>query len=295
MSETIPASCLCGAVGWEIDGPLPPSVPGPGGLLAMSHCHCSRCRKAHGAPYATYLTVKASRFRITRGRGETVSYGSSPGMSRSFCRRCGSVVPDGAEWHGFVGVPAGNFDGDVGARPASHIFVASKASWVDIQDELPRFDAYPPGFDAPSVPERPLADPPGAPRGSCLCGQVAYRVEGPPLRSRTCHCSRCRKAGSAAHVSYLVTGFEGVRWLRGASQLVSFRPPDARYFRHQFCGVCGSSLPRSDQERGIDIIPMGTLDDAPPMRPASHIFVASKAFWDLILDDLPQHDEAPPA
>jgi hypothetical protein len=50
-------------------------------------------------------------------------------------------------------------------------------------------------------------------------------------------------------------------------------------------------MPRVHDERGIDILPMGTLDDDPGVRPASHIFTASKAPWETIRDGLPQFAE----
>jgi hypothetical protein len=113
--------------------------------------------------------------------------------------------------------------------------------------------------------------------------------------TRTCHCSRCRKAGSAANVSYLATAFGGVCFTRGEDELVTYEVPGARWFAHRFCRTCGSSMPRKDAERGIDIVPMGSLDDDPGIRPQAHIFVGSMAAWDVIADDLPRHQEAPPA
>jgi hypothetical protein len=280
------ASCLCGAVRWEAEGPFE----------LMSHCHCSRCRKAHGAPYATYLMVKEERFRIIEGREKIARWQAGPDrLGYPFCSVCGSVVPDGEVSKRRVGMPAGNFDGDPEATPLAHIFVASKAPWVSIHDELPRYDAYPPEYGIGSHPDRAPLDPEGlGTRGSCLCGAVSFVVTGEPLRSRTCHCSRCRKAGSAAHVSYLVVAHDGVRFTRGEDHVEVFKLPDARFFKHAFCRTCGSSMPRRDAERGIAIVPMGSLDDDPAFRPQSHIFVASKAAWDVIADALPCWEEAPP-
>ncbi len=317
MSDAkISAGCLCGEVRWELDLPLrPPGEASAGGLeslLLMSHCHCSRCRKAHGSPFATFVTSRAERFRLLQGRESMASHESSPGTFRSFCGRCGSVVPDGAAWQGWVGLPAGPFDGDLGVRPACHLFAASRAPWDEIHDDLPRFDAYPPGFPGTALADRPFPEtarskPPGdeaeggdgtrtqeGPRGSCLCGQVTYRIPGPVIRSRTCHCSRCRKACSAAHVSYLVTGLDGVEYLSGEPLLVRYKVPEARYFQQVFCRACGSSLPRKDMDRQITVVPMGTLDDDPGVRPGSRIFVGSRAPWDIITDALPRFDEAPP-
>jgi hypothetical protein len=40
-------------------------------------------------------------------------------------------------------------------------------------------------------------------------------------------------------------------------------------------------------------VPYGSLIDEPTLKPTAHMFVASKAPWHEILDDLPQHDEYP--
>ena len=277
------ARCLCEAVTWELDGPFE----------WMSHCHCSRCRKAHGAAFATYVAGPAAGFRL-HGAEHVVRWESAPGFVRCFCGRCGSVVPgDAVEGRAFV--PAGNFDADPGVRPLAHIFVASKAPWFEISDDLPRFDAYPAGVDAPVLPDRPPLDPPGKPRGSCLCGGVTYVIEGAPIRCWSCHCSRCRRARSAAHASNLISTADGLRFTRGEELLRSYKVPDAQHFTHMFCRTCGSSMPRIDRTRGLAIVPMGSLDDDPGMHPQAHIFVASKAPWYTIADALPQYAEYPPS
>ncbi|APR86188.1 Gfa-like protein [Minicystis rosea] len=298
-SLTFHASCLCGQVRWEVDGPLrqPDPADSPLAVLAMSHCHCGRCRKAHGAPYATYLAVSARRFRITHGHDHIARFASSPAMARAFCDVCGSVVPDGSvSAEGFAAMPAGPFDEDPGLTPMCHIFVASKAPWVTLpEDGLPRFATYPEALGVTPMETRAPVDPEGSgARASCLCGAVAFVVTGTPIRCRTCHCSRCRKAGSAAHVSYLVTAFDGMHFTRGEALVSTYKVPEARYFKHAFCRECGSTVLRKDAERGIAIAAMGALDDDPGVRPASHIYVGSGVPWDVITDGLPQFEEAPP-
>ncbi len=277
------AGCLCGRVSWLIDAPLE----------LMSHCHCSRCRKSHGTPFATYVAGPADRFRLS-GAEHVVRWPSSGGFSRSFCAQCGSVVPSEAAFEGRVFTPAGNLAADPGVRPIAHIFVASKAPWHEIRDDLAQFDAFPAGFEAPVVPDRPPLDPPGAVRGSCLCGAVTFVLEGEPLRAVNCHCGRCRRARSAAHAANLFTAADGVRFTRGESNRGSYKVPEARFFTQVFCRTCGSAMPRIDRERGIAVVPMGSLDDDPGIRPQFHIFVASKAPWHEIVDALPQHAEAAP-
>jgi hypothetical protein len=278
------ASCLCGAVTWEFEGPL----------QFMSHCHCSRCRKTHGAAFATYVAGPEDGCRVHGGE-HVVRWQSSPGFFRCFCGRCGSVVP-GAAADRLMFLPAGNFADDPGVRPMAHIFVAAKAPWYEIRDALSQFEAYPPGVHAPVIADRAPVDSPGAARrGSCLCGEVAFVVTGEPLRCYHCHCSRCRRARSAAHASNLFTTADGVRFTRGEDRLVAYKLPEAERFTQVFCRTCGSLLPRRARDRNIAVIPMGALDDDPGMRPQSHIFVASKAPWFDIADELPQYAEYPPS
>jgi len=277
----VQGSCLCGAVRWRAEGPFE----------LMSHCHCSRCRKVHGTAYGTYVEAPAAGFAFEGGEAAIVRFASSPGFARPFCGRCGSVVPDGVATKGRVPLPAGGFDGDPGTRPLAHIFVASRAPWFEIHDALPRFDAYPEGFGAPTVADRAPTDPPGATRGSCLCNGVGFVLEGKPRLARFCHCSRCRKARSAAFASNLLLGDDGLRFTRGSELLVSYKIPEALRFTQCFCLRCGGKLPRVDPERKLAVVPLGALDDDPGIRPSGHIFVAAKAAWDEIHDALPQYAE----
>jgi len=272
--------CLCGAVRWESAGPFE----------RTAHCHCSRCRKSHGTAYATLAAVPDRGFST---QGASARFESSPGFFRCFCARCGSVTPgdaaDGVRW-----VPLGGCDGEPAARPGAHLFAASRAPWFEIRDALPRFDAVPPGYGA-----RPLADPapldaPGSIRGSCLCGGVGFTIAEPPPLARFCHCSRCRKARAAAFASNAFAPEAALRFTRGAELLASYKIPEALRFTQTFCRRCGSKLPRVDPERRLAVVPLGALDDDPGVRPREHIFVASKAAWDEIHDDLPRHEDLPP-
>ena len=102
----ITGSCLCGTVRWQVDGDLG----------TMSHCHCSMCRKAHGAPFATYVSTASGNFRWLDGEETITTFESSPGFLRAFCSTCGSVVPDPADEEGHVFIPAGCLDGEPGVR-----------------------------------------------------------------------------------------------------------------------------------------------------------------------------------
>lgn len=125
-------SCLCGEVVWQLDG----------AISLINYCHCSMCRKVHGAPFGAFAHGSASAFAWVHGAGSVSRYESSPNVFRCFCRICGSsvsVVEDDD-----VCIPVGSIDGDPGVRPSVHIFVGSKAPWYDITDGLPRFVRFPP-------------------------------------------------------------------------------------------------------------------------------------------------------
>ena len=127
-------SCLCGGVCYEIEG----------NLKGALNCHCTMCRKAHGAAFRSRARVRTRDFRWVKGEQLVTWYESSPGTHRGFCRVCGSKLlsrfdGDAASY----GLPLGALDGDPGVRPALHVFVAHKASWYEITDSLPQFGEVP--------------------------------------------------------------------------------------------------------------------------------------------------------
>lgn len=275
--------CLCGSATWEING-KPEST---------HHCHCSMCRKAHGAAFGTYHNVSAQDFKWTSNLDTVVNHKSSPGQPRAFCGNCGSVVPNLDTEGKYVYVPAGCHD--EGANADCHIFVGSKASWYDITDDLPQHDVLPPGEDYPVYEGKiPAEAPNGVVRGSCLCGAIEFHVTEPFKVVHNCHCSRCRRARAAPHTTNGFTSMDGVKFVKGEEHVKTYKLPDAQFFTHVFCDTCGSGIPRIDPTRKIAVIPLGALDDDPGSKPVDHIFVASKAGWYEITGDLPAYDEGPP-
>lgn len=127
-------SCLCGRIRYEIRGPLG----------RASHCHCSMCRKAHGAAFGTYARVSRSEFAWLAGEAVVQAYRSSPKVSRTFCGTCGSTLQfihdDRPETFALA---LGTLDDDPGIRPTHHIFVSGKAPWFEITDNLPQHEQYP--------------------------------------------------------------------------------------------------------------------------------------------------------
>lgn len=131
MNGPFSGQCLCGEIRYEVDVIEP----------RMGHCHCSMCRKFHGAAFATLGEARAEHFRWTQGESLLSGYQAPNGTVRQFCRICGSSLTfapsnDTGE---LVEFALGTLDSDIDRRPDAHIFVASKANWVEIEDELPCF------------------------------------------------------------------------------------------------------------------------------------------------------------
>ncbi|HEX6997275.1 MAG TPA: GFA family protein [Gammaproteobacteria bacterium] len=288
QGDTQRGGCLCGAVRYEVRGPY----------RWMAHCHCSLCRRHHGALFSTSLGVDARRFRWLAGEADIVHYRASPAFARPFCRVCGAKVPTASQLSAVVNVPAGTLDGDVAMRPRTHIFAASKSPATVIADGLRRFDAYPPATGWAPPPTPPRADPPaGVISASCLCGAVAYRLDGALGATFHCHCAACRRSTGAAHATWSAAAPADLRWMRGADLVASHRPSGTHLLEVRFCGACGSLLPASGRAHGRVLLPVGALDGLDGTRGGAaggHAHAASKAPWHEIADDLPRYEAAPP-
>jgi hypothetical protein len=273
-------TCLCGEVRYEIDAPRG----------ALTHCHCSSCRKHHGAPFASFLEVSAHAFRWLQGERRVAKFSSSPARPRCFCEACGAVAPI------FVGdrylVPAGNLSGELNVAAGRHAFVNSKPAWHTIADALPQYLGAAPGWsseaDRTSAPPVQAAVP-----GSCLCGDVTFTVTGEPARWLQCHCSRCRRARSAAHGSNTFYPLPQFSWLTGRENLRSYSPPDAKRFATSFCKRCGGGAPVERDNVPFVLVPAALFDSDPGARPQAHIHMASKSSWYSVADGLPQFAELP--
>jgi len=127
-------------------------------------------------------------------------------------------------------------------------------------------------------------------RGSCLCGGVTYEISGEVSPIGQCHCSLCRKTSGSAAGSTLYAKSDGFRFLSGESLIASYSRPSG--YTSTFCSRCGSPLPAAAKSGGFHYVPAGTLDDDPGHgRVAVHIYVGSKAAWNVISDEMPQYAE----
>jgi hypothetical protein len=128
-------------------------------------------------------------------------------------------------------------------------------------------------------------------RGSCLCGAVAYEVRAPFLEFAHCHCSRCRKATGSSHATNLYVSPDRLSWLSGQDAVARFDLPSARSFATTFCRNCGGPLPHHTRSGRVIVVPAGSLDDVPGLKPRAHIFWHSRAPWTSDAAGLPGFDE----
>ena len=128
----ITGKCFCGAISYQIDGPL----------RNGRACHCSRCRKAFSGASSAYAELSPGS-RLTWGSGSEslVTHGTGEAWSLAFCGICGSTLC--GMWNGEVhGVTLGCVEGDPGVEIEIHIFVVSNAPWDHIGGDSPQFDAH---------------------------------------------------------------------------------------------------------------------------------------------------------
>ena len=125
--------CLCGAVAYEVRGPLRDVV----------NCHCGQCRRTHGHVGA-YTRVRRADLVMTEARG-LKWYASSDKARRGFCQVCGASLfwdPSGGET---TAIAAGSLDAPTGLKTIRHIFVADKGDYYTIDDGLETLPAgHPP-------------------------------------------------------------------------------------------------------------------------------------------------------
>lgn len=124
--------------------------------------------------------------------------------------------------------------------------------------------------------------------GKCECGAVRYRVADAFLYAANCHCSRCRAATGSAFKAFAGIERDKLTLHAGADDLLVVGDDELNDTR---CASCGSLLFSVVRDGAYVHVALGSLADAPSIRPSEHIFVGSKAPWFEITDDLPQSDE----
>jgi hypothetical protein len=126
--------------------------------------------------------------------------------------------------------------------------------------------------------------------GSCLCGAVAYEIDGSLGPIGHCHCRTCQKAHAAPFATTARLDRAAFRWSRGADVVAHFESTPGK--KRHFCPRCGSHLMAAWDDQPTVIVRVGSLDGDPGGRPVVHIWTSQRAPWFEITDALPQFSEA---
>lgn len=128
--EIVSGTCFCGTVRFSVR--LPSRFCG--------HCHCSMCRRSHGAGYVTWFGVDRSQFLLEAGDETLIRFQSSEHGTRSFCGRCGSSLFCESTHHpDLVDIALASMHGPIDREPQLHIYFDDRAGWVVVNDGLPRW------------------------------------------------------------------------------------------------------------------------------------------------------------
>jgi len=119
--------CLCGAIRYRVT-----AAP-----LVVSHCHCSLCRRASGAPLVTWATVPRAAYTLSQGTPRALS--ATPAARRTFCADCGTPLTFQAHATlDTVDVTVASLDHPAAVPPTEHVWTASRLPWLALDDDLPR-------------------------------------------------------------------------------------------------------------------------------------------------------------
>ena len=126
-AELLAGRCECGAVAYEVED----------AFRYAANCHCSRCRAATGSAFKPFAGIEREKLRVVRGDDRLLVYGE-PQLNDTRCAVCGSLLFSVVRDGDYVHVAMGSLRDEPEIRPGEHIYVGSKAPWVEITDDLPQ-------------------------------------------------------------------------------------------------------------------------------------------------------------
>jgi hypothetical protein len=126
VADPLTGGCLCGAVRFEVSGPI----------LSAGYCHCTHCQKRTGTGSSANCRVAREGFRLLAGAESLAAFQPPTGVPKLFCSQCGSALFSGDPFSDAeVAIRLGAFDRDPGVRPQYRQFVDSAAAWEPVPDD----------------------------------------------------------------------------------------------------------------------------------------------------------------
>ncbi|MFG1299160.1 GFA family protein [Xanthobacter sp. V3C-3] len=128
-SPALTGGCLCGQLRYRIRN-----------VRSAYWCHCGMCRRISGSGALPWASVARGDFEVTAGTPS--AYGSSPGVTRLFCGRCGSPILFDMAREDAVDVTIGTLDDPDRLVPTHHIWTQSALAMTrGLGADLPRHAA----------------------------------------------------------------------------------------------------------------------------------------------------------
>ena len=132
----VQGSCLCGQIEYQVE--LMPEK--------TFNCHCSYCRKAHGAAFVTVTLAKGDTLKITKGKESLEEHRNELGGFRAFCSNCGTRLMNYApDKNMYLSIALSTVDTPVDFQPVAHVNIESKAPWHEPYGGIPKFESLPEG------------------------------------------------------------------------------------------------------------------------------------------------------
>ena len=129
--KSVRGECLCGTVKFEVTLPT----------KWCAHCHCTLCRRSHGAAFVTWFGVETDQFKFIQGEEKLTWYHSSQESKRGFCTNCGShILFRSTKWPGETHLTLSNMIDPIDRQPQVHVFFDTHVGWLEFNDDLPRYD-----------------------------------------------------------------------------------------------------------------------------------------------------------
>ncbi len=130
MTDSYKGSCLCNKVKFSVTG----------FANKIAHCHCTMCRKFHGAAFGTLTSVEGLNW--LSGEEQLKDFVAENGTIRTFCGDCGSSLGfrvKGAPLAS-IEIAVSTFDDEIPIVIDAQIYTAYKANWCKLDNLLPAFE-----------------------------------------------------------------------------------------------------------------------------------------------------------
>jgi hypothetical protein len=128
--------CACGAVRYRMH-----ARP-----MFVHCCHCTRCQRETGGPFAHHAMIEFSQFEVLQGVPDFVLVPTDSG-GKHWVARCSACRTAMWNEHGSRKaitryVRVGTLDAPDAFPPKAHIFARSRQAWLTLPDDPPSFDGY---------------------------------------------------------------------------------------------------------------------------------------------------------